>query len=176
MTADLLPFDETLCAKCGHGEALMQYCTGVGARTYLGAEGCSMGREHHHRICERCSYRWLEAVWDGEALGATEYPPPPSQEAPAYREFVLDDTHSSFFTAFGLAVRTAYEAGYEVDGAELRLSPWGFYWLGAAIGKKDAEWHAPPKEWVGIFGTVHLTPATTTVLRCRRQGAKVAQS
>ncbi len=52
----LLPFNENLCQKCGALEANMRYCS-----------GCAQARtvEHVHRVCGRCGFWWLEAVWAG---------------------------------------------------------------------------------------------------------------
>lgn len=184
MSEILLPFDEALCPKCGAGEAHMQYCDGVRGGGYwtgnlppeYGPSECPVEREHHHRTCEQCCYRWLEAVWDGdalleegEALGAVEYPPAES----VYREFPLDD-NLPLGMAFALAEGTAYEAGYEVNGAELWLSPMSWYWLGVQIGK-DGKRQQPPKEWHGRFGTVYLMIGNHTVLRCQRKAAKEAR-
>jgi ssDNA-binding Zn-finger/Zn-ribbon topoisomerase 1 len=61
----LEPFDpERRCPKCGHDTIHTQYSNG---RTFSWKGGCydcprERDGEHLDRRCERCSYRWSEAV------------------------------------------------------------------------------------------------------------------
>lgn len=61
---------EATCPKCGHGKSTVRYSNGRSSWNG-GCSACSQqGRgEHLDRQCERCSYRWSEAVIEQQAAG-----------------------------------------------------------------------------------------------------------
>lgn len=74
MEWDALPlFKETVrCPKCGHDEAMSQYCSKTTRvePTLFGAQGFACEwtapgqRDHLHRACRRCRYMWTERPLD----------------------------------------------------------------------------------------------------------------
>lgn len=47
------------CPKCGHDSVALAYCAGEGKGLFLPQDRCYFGeREHFHRRCMRCNYRW----------------------------------------------------------------------------------------------------------------------